>query len=117
MSGKSKRILVVEDEKPMAKALELKLTHAGYQVVTASNGEEALMILEKDKFDLILLDIIMPKMDGFGVLEALKKQGKKTPVIMSSNLSQPEDEKKHGSWGQKIFLLNQIPRLLILSNE
>ncbi len=68
MSKQVKRILVVEDEKPMSRALELKLTHVGFEVKTASNGEEALEILNKEKFDLIFLDLVMPKMNGFETL-------------------------------------------------
>ena len=100
-----KRILIVEDEKPMAKALALKLTHVGYDAVVTNNGQEGLAALEKEKFDLILLDIVMPKLDGFGVLEALKKNGNKTPVAMLSNLSQEEDEKKAKALGAREFFI------------
>jgi DNA-binding response OmpR family regulator len=86
-----KKILIVDDEKPLAKALDLKLSHAGFATETASDGEEALAKIEKEKFDLIILDIMMPKMDGYGVIAELKKRGVTTPVIISSNLSQGED--------------------------
>ena len=85
------RILVVEDEKPMAKALTLKLNHAGFEAKEAHNGEEALNILENEEFDLALLDLIMPRMDGFGVLEKIKEKGLKVKVIVTSNLGQKED--------------------------
>ena len=67
-----KKILIVEDEKPMARALELKLTRAGYDAASANDGQSGLDYLEKNKVDLILLDLIMPKLDGFAVLERLK---------------------------------------------
>ena len=61
----SKRILIVEDEKNLARFVSLELQHEGYDVVTADNGREGLeMALEKD-FDLILLDLMLPEMDGF----------------------------------------------------
>ena len=61
----SKRILIVEDEKNLARFVSLELQREGYDVVTADNGREGLeMALEKD-FDLILLDLMLPEMDGF----------------------------------------------------
>ncbi|MBT4153753.1 MAG: response regulator [Candidatus Magasanikbacteria bacterium] len=89
-----KKILIAEDEKPMAKALALKLSKAGYAVENAYDGEEALVYLKNGKFDLVLLDLMMPKVDGFGVLEEKQKRGDKTPVIVSTNLSQTEDQDK-----------------------
>lgn len=94
MSAQSKKILIVEDEKPLAHALELKLTQVGYQTRTAGNGEEALKILEAETFDLILLDLILPKTDGFKVLGELKQRKLKTPVMVTSNLGQEEDVKR-----------------------
>lgn len=102
---KSKKVLVVEDEKPMARALELKLTHAGFEVHTSNNGEEGLALILKDTFDIVLLDLMMPKMDGFSVLEELKKNGVKTPVIILSNLSQQEDENRAKTLGAKGFFI------------
>ena len=90
----TKKILVVEDEKPLAHALELKFGKLGFTVTIAGDGDEAVNILKKDKFSLVLLDIMLPKRDGFSVLEEMKKTGNKTPVIMTTNLSQNEDEKK-----------------------
>ena len=100
-----KRILIIEDEKPMAHALELKLTHAGFSAQSVGNGEEGLVLLEKEKFDLVLLDLVMPKMDGFGVLEEIKKKGIKTPVMVQTNLAQEEDEKRVKALGAKEFFI------------
>ena len=58
-----KKILIVEDEKPMARALKLKLEHEGFKVALAGNGEDGLVELEKGGFDLVLCDLMMPKMD------------------------------------------------------
>lgn len=84
-------ILVVEDERPLARALELKLKGAGLQVTVATDGKNALEILEKQDFDLMLLDLIMPRVDGFGVLQWLQEHKKKVKVIVTSNLGQAED--------------------------
>jgi DNA-binding response OmpR family regulator len=94
LPAERKKILVVDDEKPLAKALSLKLTHEGFTVKTAVDGEEALAVLEKETFDLMILDIMMPKIDGFGVMAELKKRHVTMPVIVSSNLSQGEDVEK-----------------------
>ena len=105
MASAKKKIFVIEDEKPMARALELKLTRAGYEAASANDGESGLAYLEKNKVDLILLDLIMPKMDGFAVLEHLHKKGNKTPVIVLSNLSQEDDQKRCASLGAKDFCI------------
>ena len=94
MEGKEKKILIAEDEKPMARALELKLKSAGFDVKVVGDGEEALVEIVKGAYDLVLLDIMMPKKDGFVVLEEAKSRGNLTPIIISSNLSQNEDIEK-----------------------
>lgn len=100
----SKKIAVIEDERPMARALELKLSHVGFGVVTAGNGEDGVALIEREHPDMILLDLVMPKRDGFWVLETLKKKGIETPVIILSNLSQGEDEHRAAELGAKGFL-------------
>ena len=77
----SKRILIVEDERNLARFVSLELQHEGYDVVTADNGREGLeMALEKD-FDLILLDLMLPEMDGFEVTRRLQQE-KDTYIMM-----------------------------------
>ena len=85
-----KKILVADDEKPLAQVLVFKLQHEGFKASMVANGEEALEFLANEEVDLVLLDLMMPKLDGFGVLEAMQKKQNHTPVIVSSNLSQPE---------------------------
>ena len=102
---KKARILIAEDEKAIAKALSLKLTHEGFEAEIASNGMDAVDLLQKGKFDLLLLDLIMPQLDGFGVLKAIKDKGIKTPVIITSNLSQEEDITKAKELGAIDFLI------------
>ncbi|MDH3324995.1 MAG: response regulator [Candidatus Peregrinibacteria bacterium] len=93
------KILVVDDEKPLAMALKLKLTNSGYNVKAVFNGKEAIDSLEKEVFDLILLDLVMPQMDGFQVLEEFSKKEMPGKIVVTSNLSQEEDEQKAKSMG------------------
>ena len=93
-SRPAKKILIVDDEKPVAKAFGLKLGRAGFESEVAFDGVDALEVLAKKNFDLILLDIIMPRMDGFEFLAELKNRNINIPVIVTSSLSQDEDEKR-----------------------
>ena len=95
----SKRILIVDDEKPLAKALSLKLGHEGYEAKAVFNGAEAIETLKKESFDLVLLDLVMPQEDGFSVLSKMGAVKGKTIVIVSSNLSQEEDIDKAKALG------------------
>lgn len=87
------KILVAEDDKLLANAYKIKLSREGYDVLIVGDGDELVSNLEKYSPDLILLDLIMPKTDGFTILEYLKKseRWKNIPVVVSSNLSQSED--------------------------
>lgn len=90
-----KTILVVEDDPPILKTLVDKLTEEGFRIIEAHDGEEGLMIADRDHPDLILLDIVMPKMDGMTMLKKLRQKnewGKSVPVILLTNLS-PDEEK------------------------
>lgn len=92
MANLKKKILVVEDEISLLKALEEKFTHEGFEVLKARNGEEGLQIAIQAKPEMILLDIIMPKMDGLTMLRELRKDpwGKDAKIILLTNLSSPE---------------------------
>lgn len=110
MTNRSYKVLIIEDEKPLSKALALKFEHSGFAVVVAYNGEEALAILGEDQFDAIILDLIMPKMDGFKVMEEIKKKKIKTPVFILTNLSQEEDREKTTKLGaQEFFIKSNVP--------
>jgi DNA-binding response OmpR family regulator len=90
-----KTILVVEDDPPMLKILVDKLTEEGFRIIEAHDGEEGLMMADRDHPDLILLDIVMPKMDGMTMLKKLRQEnewGGSVPVILLTNLS-PDEEK------------------------
>ncbi len=72
MGAENKKILIIEDEKPLLRALELKLQKEGFLVETLLNGEGLLPLIEKNDFSLIVCDLVMPKVDGFHVLKTLK---------------------------------------------
>ncbi|MCK5416753.1 response regulator [Candidatus Parcubacteria bacterium] len=85
-----KTILIAEDEAAMLKALSQKIENRGFKVSRASDGEEALSLIAENKFDLVMLDILMPKLDGLTVMKKIRedeKWGKYVPIIMLTNLS------------------------------
>ncbi len=105
-----KKILVVEDERAISRALELKLAHEGFEVVLAFDGQGAIDALKKQQFDLVLLDLILPEIDGFSVLEKMKAGGIKTPVVVLSNLSQSEDlVRAKGLGAVDYFVKSNVP--------
>ena len=113
---KNKKILVAQDEKPLSKALELKLSKEGFDVSIAQNGEEAISLLVKEDFDVLILDLIMPKKDGFSVLQYLKEKGKKIKTIVLSNLAQEEDFKKAKDLGAKSYFVKSNTPIIELVN-
>lgn len=89
----SKKIMIVEDDSFVLDIYQTKLSQEGYTVIEARNGVEAMKKLEKEKPDLLLLDIVMPYMDGIEVLKKIKDREdlKNMPVILLTNLSQKEE--------------------------
>ena len=85
-------ILVVEDDRNTAKLMKTILSHAGYEVFSAQNGLEALEVTDKQHIDLILLDIMMPKMDGYEFAERLRNCGDNTPILMVTAKQLPEEK-------------------------
>lgn len=98
------RILIVEDERPLAHALELKLKAAGFDVEVATDGMAGVQKTKDSKFDLVFLDLIMPKMDGFKALEEMKA-GHEVKVIVLSNLGQDEDIQKAKKLGASDYFV------------
>ena len=114
----SKRVLIVEDEKPLAHALELKLTSEGFSTKVATNGQEALDILKTEVYDVMLLDLMMPTIDGFQVLQQIQGLDKKpAAVFVLSNLSQQEDEERALSLGAKKFFIKSDTALSTIVDE
>jgi len=103
----AKKILIIEDEELMINLLERKLAQEGYKVETARDGEEGLGKMRKEKPDLILLDIVMPKMGGFEVMEEMQKDNelKDIPIIVISNSGQPVELDKAKELGARDWLI------------
>lgn len=100
-------ILIAEDDKFLVKVYQTKLTKEGFQVEIANNGEEALKKAKANTPDLIFCDLMMPIMDGFETLKALKEDPKlkKVKVVILSNLSQEEDRKRVLDLGAEEYLV------------
>ena len=101
------RIVIVEDEKILLKILEEKFREEKFEVFSAMDGEEALVVIKDASPDIIVLDIILPKKDGFKVLEELKLDVKlkQIPVMVLSNLGQEEEINKALSLGAAGYLV------------
>jgi two-component system alkaline phosphatase synthesis response regulator PhoP len=102
-----KKILIVEDEEIILDLLERKLTKEGYEISVARDGEEGLKAMREQKPDLILLDIVMPKLGGFEVMEEMQKEPdlKEIPVIIISNSGQPVELDRAKELGAKDWLI------------
>ena len=109
-----KKILIVEDEKPLSKALELKLEKEGFDVKVAGDGEQAIQLRGEYNPDLILLDMVMPKIDGFEVLEKLQEEGNTSPIIILSNLGQGEDINRAKNLGAADYLVKSNSPLALI---
>ena len=90
-----KTVLIVEDEKNIVDILRFNLERKGYRVLEAYDGEEGLRKARTEKPDLILLDIMLPKMIGFDVCEALRKDGDNVPILLLT-AREEEDDKVRG---------------------
>ena len=102
----AKKILIVEDETALLYALQSQLATEGFKTIAVDDGEKALAILEKDTPDLIVLDIILPKIDGWTLLEKIKgdKNSANIPVIIISNLSDESSRTRGVKLGAKDYL-------------
>ena len=102
-----KKILIIEDESALQKTLGEALSQQGYEVLSALNGEVGLKLVQSEKPDLILLDLILPKIHGFDVLKKIKDnpETKEIPVIVLTNLETIEDIKKAIELGATTYLV------------
>lgn len=107
MKKNGKKIVLAEDDELIRTAYFDALTRAGYEVSLTKNGQEALLEIKKVKPDLILLDIIMPLIDGFEVLEEIKSEKELAgiPVLILSNLGQDSDIQKGISLGAVAYMI------------
>lgn len=101
------RVLIVDDDAFLAGIYATKLELEGFEVLSARDGDEGLKAAAKEVPDLILLDVLMPKLDGFEVLKRLKEDPatKEVPVIMLTNLGQKEDIEKGIAEGAVDYLI------------
>jgi two-component system alkaline phosphatase synthesis response regulator PhoP/two-component system response regulator VicR len=112
----AKKILVVDDERHIVRLVEVNLTRAGYDVVTAYDGVEALEQFAKEKPDMLVLDVMMPRMDGFEVLKKLQSDpaSKGVPIIMLTAKAQDADIFRGWSSGVSSYLTKPFnPRELL----
>ncbi len=100
-------VLLVEDDVFLADIYKKKFEMEGFKIAVSENGEKALVDLKKKKPDVILLDILLPKLDGFAVLEKLKSDAalKDVPVILLTNLGQKDDVEKGLEMGAVDYLI------------
>jgi len=107
MSDSKKKILLVEDDKFLSEMYITKLTESGFEVEAAFDGEEGLLKADTFRPDLILLDIVLPKKDGFEVLKLLKEKEelKKILVIALTNLGQKEEVQKGFDLGADDYVI------------
>ena len=101
----SKYVLIAEDDQFLSKMYRFHLEEEGWDVEVAPNGEEAIAAMDKKKPDILLLDLLMPKVDGYGVMEHIKKKGYKFPFIIMSNLSQQIDTEQCKEFGAKDYFV------------
>jgi putative two-component system response regulator len=113
---KEQTILIVDDEEMSVRLLKAMLVQENYQIVAAYSGEDALRILNDRNFDLILLDVMMPGMDGFKVCRKIKKEGKGgiIPILMVTVLTDREDRVKAMKAGADDFLSKPVEKTELL---
>ena len=104
--GEGFTILVVDDEPPLLRLLEFLLQRQGYQVLTATDGVAAMEILQTVRPDLLVLDVMMPRMDGYQVAEAVRADARlaEIPIIMLTAKAQDEDEEQGRIAGADVYL-------------
>lgn len=119
MSKGDYKILIVEDESAMREALASKLEKEGFNVISAQDGEEGFEFAIEENPDLIMLDILMPKIDGLTLMKNIRKEGdwgKEVPIIMLTNLSDPESVSEAANYGVYDFLVKTDWRLDDVAN-
>lgn len=107
MAQKKSKVLLIEDDETLLEMYKIKFQEEGLEVIVSSNGAEAFSVAKKEKPSIILLDIILPGMDGFAILENVKRDSdtKNIPVILLSNLGQDSDIEKGKKLGASDYLV------------
>lgn len=102
------QIMVVEDDKSTLKLMKAVLSHAGYEVYTAENGKNALEVMDKQHIDLIVLDVMMPVMNGYEFTEQIRKCGDNTPILMVTAKQLPEEKCKGFLVGTDDYMVKPV---------
>ena len=111
-----KKILIVDDEAQLVEMMKMRLEAAGYSVIAAYDGQEGLNKARKEKPDLIILDLMLPKMDGYKVCGLLKNDARysKIPIIMFTARAQDEDVRLGKDLGAEDYVIKPFePKLLL----
>lgn len=111
--NKKKTILIVEDDIFLVKAYQIKLKAEGFDTLLAKDGTEVMDFLKQEPTDLIILDLMLPGVSGFDVLEIIKKNSKwkNIPVLVVSNLGQEEDMEKVKLMGAKEYIIKSSVKI------
>lgn len=105
MSASNKTVIIAEDDAYLGDMIQRSLASNGVKAVVARNGKEVIAALEKKKPDVLLLDLLMPEIDGYGVLKYLEEKGFKIPTVIVSNLSSAADRDACKKFGCKAFIV------------
>ena len=111
-----KRILIIEDETELVKAIQIRLEQADYEILVACNGIEGLDRAHKEKPDLIILDLMLPKMDGYKICGLLKRDAKyaQIPIIMFTARAQESDKKMGEEVGADAYITKPFEHQVLL---
>ena len=117
MTGVPPRVMIADDEEDICSRLKEELVADGYEVLTAANGKEALKLSKANKFDLAIIDIVMPEVDGIAVLKSIKQDSPNTKVIMLTgypNVYHAIESKKHGAeeFMGKPFSIDELKQMV-----
>ena len=107
-------ILIVDDQPNIRRLYEYTLEKNGYRPFTAANGEEALTVLDRQHIDLVILDVMMPVLDGYGCLKALRDGGSSVPVLIITARDSAEDVRKSFLLGTDDFMVKPVDEIEML---
>ena len=113
----AKRILIIDDEVQLVEMVKMRLEAAGYETISAYDGQEGLEKAKKEKPDLIILDLMLPKMDGYKVCGLLKNDARysKIPIIMFTARVQEEDMRLGKDLGAEAYVTKPFDPKILLS--
>ena len=111
--GRKKKILIIEDDIALRNVYEMRLKIEGYDIIVSGDGEEGLSVAVKEKPDLVLLDLMMPKISGMDVLDILKStpETKKIPILILTALTQDSVKTKGYVFGADDFMVKSESKL------